>query len=165
MFKNFNMEVLKIFKDAEKERELFHHEYVGTEHLLLALLKNDSNLSKTLAKFNIYYDNFADEVKETLEATDKNIINNIYTPLLKRVIYAATKEKKITEESLLFHILNEGEGVAIRILISMNVDVDALYNYIKDSINTNENLEVYKVGKLLNNYIIERIYYYSILPY
>ena len=151
MFENYNIEVASIFKEAEYQRSLFNHEFIGTEHLLLALLKNDS-LAHSLLKFGLNYDAFYEEVKNTIPKQDKNITSNIYTPLLKRIIIACD-ENKITPENILYHLLDIGEGVAIRILINMEVDVDAIYNYLKNIDTIPTNLEVFKIGKLLNESI------------
>ena len=151
MFENYNIEVASIFKEAENQRLLLNHEYVGTEHLLLALLKNDSNLSHKLLKFNLNYDNLYNEIKNTLPRQEEIITSNIYTPLLKRIIIACNSAN-LTAESILYNILDIGEGVAIRILINMDIDVDAIYNYLKNN-NSKKDLEIFKVGKLLNEYV------------
>lgn len=152
MFENYSIDCLKLFKEAEKQRELLSHEYVGTEHLLLAILK-DGSLESVFSKFNLDYDSFFKEVKMTLSPVRKKIIHNTYTPLLKRVILSSCKDENITSKDILYHLLDEGEGVAIRILISMGIDIDLLYNYLKENITENTDLEVYKVGKLLNEYV------------
>lgn len=154
MFENFDIEVCEVFKEAETLRESLHHEYVGTEHLLLAILKKDSKLANRLAKFNLYYDNFLSEVKTTLSQVQRKVKENIYTPLLKRVIASAkANHNKVSEDTLVFHMLDEGEGVAIRILMGMHVDVDALYNHLKGELEGNLDLQIYKIGKVLNDYI------------
>jgi len=154
MFENFDIEVCGIFKEAENQKRLLHHEFVGTEHLLLAVLKRENSFTKKLNNFNLNYDAFYNEVNLSLSSIKKNKDSNIYTPLLKRVICKAKESyPKITEKHLLYHLLDEGEGVAIRLLIGMNVDVDALYNYLKLEISEPKDLEIYKIGKVLNDYI------------
>ncbi|MBQ6841105.1 MAG: ATP-dependent Clp protease ATP-binding subunit [Bacilli bacterium] len=154
MFENFDIEVCEVFKAAEKEREVLRHEYVGTEHLLLAILKKENNLTKKLGNYGLDYRTFLDEVKGTLSASQRKVKNNVYTPLLKRVIVKAMeKSSKVSEDQLLYYLLDEGEGVAIRLLIGMDVDVDALYNNLKSSLQENLNLELFKIGKLLNDYV------------
>ncbi len=150
MFEKYNINCLKLFKEAEKQRVLLHHEYVGTEHLVLAILKQDDELGSIFQKYNINYDDFYQEVKSILSPVRRKITNNIYTPLLKKVIYEASKDEIIDSNSLFFHILDEGEGVAIRILLSMGIDIDDLYHSLKNRIIPNEDLQIYKMGKLLN---------------
>lgn len=153
MFKNYDIKVVKLLKSAEEEKQKLKHEYVGTEHMLLAILKENNNLTKDLLKFNLNYKNFKEEIIQSVEPTKKEKNTNIYTPLLKRVIKKSLESENINENVFLYNILNEGEGVAIRLLINMNIDVDAIYNYLKNNTFENENLEVYKIGKVLNNYI------------
>lgn len=154
MFENFDIAVCEVFKEAENQKNILHHEFVGTEHLLLAILKKDASIAKKVSNFNLSYDSFYNEVKSNLGGIYKKSKTNIYTPLLKKVINKAMEESdKVSNKDLLFHILDEGEGVAIRLLMGMNVDVDAIYNSLKSDANNNIDLEVYKVGKVLNDYI------------
>ena len=61
MFDNFNFEIAKIFKKAEAEMMELRHPYVGSEHLLLAILDNNDNVTKILNKNNINYQDFKNE--------------------------------------------------------------------------------------------------------
>ena len=65
---------------------------------------------------------------------------------MKKII---SQTENPSEESLFFNILNEGEGVAIRILMNMDVDVDNLYNYFKNDTSIS-NLKCLKYGEILN---------------
>ena len=147
MFDKYDIKCLKLFKEAEKQRELLHHEYVGTEHLLLAILKNNPMKEK---KLNISYDIFFNEVKMAMAPIYKKITCNIYTPLLKRIINNSLNDTKMDDESLLFHILDEGEGVAIRLLLGMGIDIDTLYNSLKNDLASEEHLDFGNNGIVLN---------------
>ena len=147
MFDKYDIKCLKLFKEAEKQRELLHHEYVGTEHLLLAILKNNPMIEK---KLNISYDIFFNEVKMAMAPIYKKITCNIYTPLLKRIINNSLNDTKMDDESLLFHILDEGEGVAIRLLLGMGIDIDTLYNSLKNDLASEEHLDFGNNGIVLN---------------
>ena len=48
----YNERICKLFRSAEKERESLNHEYVGTEHLLLAILNSDAKINKYLKRHN-----------------------------------------------------------------------------------------------------------------
>lgn len=152
MIEKYNKEVCELFKQAEKERALLNHEFVGTEHLLLAILKNNTTLEKSVQKYHLSYEGLLKEMQKTLPQTNKKVISNIYTPLLKNIIKKTLDKGKVSDIDLLINILGEGEGVGIRLLMGMDVDVDLLYNYL---INCDKgvNLEIYKHGKLLNDYI------------
>lgn len=154
MFENFDIEVCEVFKDAEKHRVMLKHEYVGTEHLLLSILKKENDLTKILNSFHLEYESFFDEVKNVLTPIKSCPKSHVYTPLLKRVILnAMNNSQKVSVTDLVYYILDEGEGVAIRLMMGMNVDVDLLYNYLKNKINNNQNLEIVKYGQVLNDVI------------
>ena len=134
MFGNFTEEARQIIVKAKKEMYELKHPYVGSEHLLLAILKEKNNISKKLKEYNLTYEKLKQEIiniigKGTIEAEWF-----LYTPLLKRIMENAIIDSKenndgeVTIEHLFTSLLEEGEGVAIRILIGMNIDIDKLYS-------------------------------------
>lgn len=148
MFENYDIEVCNVFKKAEKYKEELNHEYVGTEHLLLAILDTDKSLASSLSHFNLNFKSFWQEVELNESKTNRVTSYNEYTPLLKRVILLAKNESaKVTPKDLLYQMLNIGEGVAIRIMMNLDIDVDEIYHFLK---NSEENLEIYKYGTNLN---------------
>ena len=93
MFSKFSEEAQKVLLNAKKEMMALKHPYVGSEHLLLAILSDkEGDVSQKLEEFNINYEMFK---KELIKIVGKgNISNNwfLYTPLLKRIIEASTNE-------------------------------------------------------------------------
>lgn len=154
MFNNFGFEAGKILKDAEEERSKLHHPYVGSEHLILAILKNESITKKRLNDFGLTYKQMKEELIHIVGIPKKNIEVNLYTPLLKRVLSNALMDAKennkgkVTESHLLIALLDEGEGIAIRIMIGLGIDIDELYDDLKIRPNEikNNKLEIYNVG-------------------
>ena len=134
MFGNFEEDARKILVLAKEEMHDLKHPYVGSEHLLLAILKNKNKVSDKLKKYKLNYDNFKEELIKVIGVGKKESNWFLYTPLLKRVIENAIIDSKennkgnVTINHLFSSLLEEGEGVALRILIGMNIDVDALYN-------------------------------------
>ena len=134
MFGNFEEDARKILVLAKEEMHELKHPYVGSEHLLLAILKNKNKVSDKLKKYKLNYDNFKEELIKVIGVGKKESNWFLYTPLLKRVIENAIIDSKennkgnVTINHLFSSLLEEGEGVALRILIGMNIDVDALYN-------------------------------------
>ena len=63
MYNNYNLEVSKIFKGAEKLMMELNHSYVGTEHLLLSMLKNNEEIKDLLNRYCLTYDDFLDELQ------------------------------------------------------------------------------------------------------
>ena len=135
MFSKFSEEAQKILLNAKKEMVNLKHPYVGSEHLLLSILSNkECEVTIKLNEYGINYDIFKNEVLKIIGKG--NITNNwfLYTPLLKRIIENATidcrenKDKEVSVLHLFLALLEEGDGVAIRILMGMSIDVDALYD-------------------------------------
>ena len=133
MFGQFTEEARKILINAKIEMTELKHPYVGSEHFLLAILKGKNNVSKKLKQYNLDYEIFKNKLIETVGIGSKQSEWFLYTPLLKRVMENAMLDCKenntdVTIESLFSNLLEEGEGVAIRILLSLNIDLDSLYN-------------------------------------
>lgn len=159
MFNNFGINISNLFKVAEKERYELKHPYVGTEHLLLAILKCDEELKSFLSKYNLTYDNFKKELILVVGTSSKSTTINLYTPMLKRVINTAISNSKekcngiVSSKELLLAIIEEGEGIAIRLLLGMGIDTDIIYSKLNDNIKSNKKLEIFEVGVLLNSNI------------
>lgn len=156
---NSNKEILnKILKTAEKERFDLHHPYVGSEHLLLSLIKNKNNLTLFLDKYDLNYNKFKKELVEVVGTCTKNNDVNLYTPLLRKIIKRYEKKLKDNIENDIFEdlflcLLDEGEGIAIRIMLKMNVDLDEAYFTLKEKRKLLEMETSNKIGILLNNHV------------
>ena len=161
MFNKYSLEISKIFKNAEDLMLELKHPYVGTEHLLLSLLKNDLKIKNICLKYNLTYENFKNELINIVGEASKKSTFILYTPLLKRVINLALEEsferkEKLNSIHLMKALIEEGEGIAIRIMYSMKIDLDKLYDEIsyKNKI-YNKKLEICSIGKVLNGGINE----------
>ncbi len=132
MFSKFTEEARKALIGAKREMSELKHSYVGSEHLLLAILKDKNNsIAKKLKEYGIEYSNFRKEIVKALGIGKEKVEWFLYTPLLKKIIEDAMLESKednneVTLEILFSSLIQEGEGIAIRIILSMNVDLDAL---------------------------------------
>lgn len=158
MFSNYSEEARKILVSAKQEMKELKHPYVGSEHLLLAILKNDNQISKYLKKLNLDYKKFKEEIINIIGIGTVESHWFLYTPLLKKVLEnaecdAKEKSEDITVEHLFSSLLEEGEGVAIRILIGMDIDVDELYNEFASKIipkkGKNKKLTLDEIGENL----------------
>ena len=134
MLGNFEEDVQIILMKAKDEMMSLNHPYVGSEHLLLSILRNDSSLSSRLSNYSLTYDAFKNEIIKIIGKGSKKSPFVIYTPMLKKIISNAMLDSKdnndgvVTVEHLLSAMLECGEGIAVRLLIGMNIDVDTLYN-------------------------------------
>ena len=127
MDKCYNKAVTKILKDAESEMISLHHPYVGTEHLLLTLLKKEK-IKKVCYKFSLTYTNFRTCLINVVGMASKSSEVILYTPLLKLVIEKAysrsyDEHKEMDELYLLTALFNETDGIALRIVDNMGIPV------------------------------------------
>lgn len=156
MFNDYSFEVSKIFKDAENIMIELNHPYVGTEHLLLSLMKNDSFIRELLKDYDLTYESFKQELIFIVGPSLKKNSSCIYTPLLKRVIKLAddiSKDSILLPKHLLQAIIEEGEGIAMRIMVGLDIDIDGLYEELKKDGKTGKGLELYNIGKDLSELV------------
>ena len=154
-----NQNLNNILKDAEKERIKLKHPYVGSEHLFMSLIKNENNLTCILKNYGITYELFKKELLFVVGKCKKDNLDNLYTPLLRKIIkryenkIKNIKQDQYIYENIFIAILDEGEGIAIRILLKMNVDLDELYVNLKEKQKLFEMRESNNVGIYLNSTI------------
>ena len=133
MFGTFDEEARKVLMNAKKEMYELRHPYVGSEHLLLSILKDENSVSKKLKDYNLTYETLRKEIIAIIGKGTKESEYFLYTPLLKRVIENSIADGKennenITIEMLFMNLLEEGEGIAIRLILGMNINIDDLYS-------------------------------------
>src|SRR6201987_389971 len=118
---------------ARKEADRFNHNFVGTEHLLLGLIKLGQGIAvNVLQKLGLDLDTVRMEVeKQVGTGPDQKMIGNIpYTPRVKKVLALAAKEARalnhtyVGTEHILLGLLREGDGVAARVLKNLDVDIE-----------------------------------------
>jgi len=133
MFSKFNEEARKVLIQSKKEMSDLKHPYIGSEHLLLAILHDQGyNLTKIFNRNGINYENFKNVLIDVVGIGKEKNSWYLYTPLLKRIIEEAiiisreNNEDEVCLEHLINAMFEEGEGVAIRILLCMNVNLDKL---------------------------------------
>lgn len=159
MFGKFNEETQKTLITAKKEMLVLKHPYVGSEHLMLAILKNRDNMvTQKLKEYGIDYKAFKTQLINRVGLGKEESKWFLYTPLLKRVIENAivyskeSNNREVTIEHLFLGLLEEGEGVAIRIFLGMNLDVEAIYKEVANKTRPNirltpeESLLLYEYG-------------------
>lgn len=160
MFSNFNEEARVIIVNAKMEMQKLKHPYIGSEHLLLAILKDKNSVSDKLKKYDLTYDRFKKELINVVGIGSKESNLFLYTPLLKRILETAIIDSKennngeVTINHLFSSLLEEGEGIAIRILMGMDINIDELYSdfmyKVIHSKKNKENLLIEKIGVNLN---------------
>jgi ATP-dependent Clp protease ATP-binding subunit ClpC len=130
---NFTPRAQQVLALARKEADRFHHNYVGTEHILLGLIKLGQGVAvSVLQKMGLDLETVRGAVEKQVGiGTDTKTQGSIpYTPRVKKVLALAGKEAKVLNHSyvgtehILLGLLREGEGVAARVLKSLEIDIE-----------------------------------------
>lgn len=143
---NFTPRAQQVLALARKEADRFHHNYVGTEHLLLGLINLGQGVAvNVLQKMGLDLQTVRSAVeKQVGTGPESKPSGNIpYTPRVKKVLALAGKEAKalnhsyVGTEHILLGLLREGEGVAARVLKSLDVDIERCRNEILSELDPN----------------------------
>jgi len=146
MMNNFTPRAQQVLALARKEADRFNHNYVGTEHLLLGLIKLGQGVAvNVLQKMGLDLETVRMEVeKQVGSGPETKMVGNIpYTPRVKKVLALAGKEAKslnhsyVGTEHILLGLLREGEGVAARVLKNLEVDIERTRNEILKELDPN----------------------------
>lgn len=132
----YNETLIKILKRSELEALNLNHQYIGTEHFILAILKLDNPCKNILNNLNITYKDYLIEVNKTIVNTNKVKLIS-YTPLFKKILMNLNK-KDIAEKDILIEILEYGEGIGISLLSNLNINLNKLYNDLLHNKSDNE---------------------------
>jgi ATP-dependent Clp protease ATP-binding subunit ClpC len=141
MRNNFTSRVQKVIRYSKEEAMRLGHDYIGTEHLLLGILKEGEGIAvKILKNLNIDLEKLKQRVEEASgPAGGMMTLGNL--PLSKRaekvlkITYLEAKNFKsdiIGTEHLLLSLLKEKEGLAAQVLVSFNIDYNIGYNELKN---------------------------------
>ena len=169
MFGNFSEEAQNILVKAKLEMLELKHPYIGTEHLVLSMLNHSEKIKEKLSSYHLDYEIFKKEIIKVLGIGEKDDSLFLYTPLLKKVINSAILDSKdnndglVTTEHLFSSLLEEGEGVAIRIFLSMGIDINAMYEEFATSLikkakpKKNRKLLIEELGINLNEKVMSNL--------
>ncbi len=134
---------------ARKEAGRFNHNGVGTEHLLLGLIRLGQGTGfNVLGKMGLKAETVRQEVeKQVGTGLDRKLITSIasipYTPRVKKVLALAMKEARalnhtyVGTEHILLGLLREGDGVAARVLMNLGVDTNVTRQYVLRELDPN----------------------------
>jgi ATP-dependent Clp protease ATP-binding subunit ClpC len=139
MFDRFTERVRKVIQLAREEAMRFNHDYIGTEHLLLGLVKEGEGIAATaLANLGVDLRTLRLEVEKLVEQGPATVsVGEIpFNPQAKKVLELAVEEARkfnhnyIGTEHLLLGLIKEGEGIAAHVLDNMKVDVERVQREI-----------------------------------
>ncbi len=133
-FDKITEEGRRVLDNAQEEAHGFNHSYIGTEHILLGLVREkDAVSARVLARFGIELQKVRSATEFIIGRGDRTIFGEIgYTPRAKKVIELALDEMRrmgnesISSEHILLGLVREGEGIAAGVLESMGVNLDSL---------------------------------------
>ena len=131
-FEKFTERARKVLSLSQEEAQRFNHNYIGTEHILLGLVREGEGVAaKVLASLGVELDKVRSAVEYIIGRGEKEVSGDIgLTPRAKRVIELAVDEARrlnhnyIGTEHLLLGLLREEEGVAAGVLESLGVSLD-----------------------------------------
>jgi len=131
MFGRFTERAQQVLVLAQDEARRLNHNFIGTEHLLLGLVKEGAGIAaRVLQNAGIDLNRLRQEVEKIIPKGEKTLSQSIsYTPRAKRVIELSIEESQnlghnyIGTEHLLLGLLREGEGIAAQVLTNIGIDL------------------------------------------
>src|SRR6266849_3156955 len=135
MHDKFTERVRKVMYLAREEAARLQHDYIGTEHLLLGVIREGEGIAATvLNNLGLDLDRIRQEVENMVSASGGTMtIGEIpFTPRAKRVLELAVEEARslghnyVGTEHLLLGLIREGEGVAAKVLLELGLDLTQL---------------------------------------
>ena len=131
-FDKFTERARKVLNLAQEEAHRFNHNYIGTEHILLGLVREgDGVAARVLANLNVELHKVRSAVEFIIGRGEKMVVGDIgLTPRAKKVIELAIDEARklnhhyIGTEHLLLGLVREGEGIAAGVLESLGVSLE-----------------------------------------
>jgi ATP-dependent Clp protease ATP-binding subunit ClpC len=141
MFNRFTERARKVVILVKEEARRFNHDYIGTEHILLGLIREGEGVAATvLQKMGVSLENIRLEVEKLVQpGPTTQIIGDIpFTPRAKKALELAAEEARslghnyIGTEHLLLGLIREGEGVASQVLLNLGMDLNTVRNEVME---------------------------------
>jgi ATP-dependent Clp protease ATP-binding subunit ClpC len=142
VFERFTERARQVVVLAQDEARALKHNYIGTEHLLLGLLREEEGIAaRVLAGFDVTLDEVRSQIARLIGQGDEPATGQIpFTPRAKKVLELALREAMqlqhsyIGTEHLLLGIARENQGVASRILLDFDVDADKIRSAVIEAL-------------------------------
>ncbi len=139
MFNKFTERARKVILLAKEEARRFNHDYIGTEHILLGLIREGEGVAAAvLQKLGLSPEKIRLEVEKLVQSGPSTMVSGDipFTPKAKKVIELAMEEARslghnyIGTEHLLLGLIREGEGVASQVLMNLGLDLNRVRNEV-----------------------------------
>src|SRR5881275_2520601 len=143
-FDKFTERARKVLSLAQEEAQRFQHNYIGTEHILLGLVREQEGVAaRVLSNLGIELPKVRSAVEFIIGRGDRIVMGEIgLTPRAKKVIELAVDEARrlnhhyIGTEHLLLGLVREGEGIAAGVLESLGVSLEKVRSQVIQVLNT-----------------------------
>ena len=139
MFNRFTERARKVIILAKEEARRFNHDYIGTEHILLGLIREGEGVAAAvLEKMGLDLQTIRLEVEKVVQpGPTTQILGDIpFTPRAKKALELAAEEARslghnyIGTEHILLGLIREGESVASQVLLNLGLDLDRVRNEV-----------------------------------
>jgi ATP-dependent Clp protease ATP-binding subunit ClpC len=138
MFKRYTEKAKRAIMIAQEEAVNLNHDYIGTEHILIGLLKEEEGVaSQVLKQLGVHVDKIVEEVERLVGKGEYQQVGEVtFTPRAKKILELASQEASqlknnyIGTEHILLGLIKEGSGVAVRILTDLGISLDNVYSEI-----------------------------------
>jgi ATP-dependent Clp protease ATP-binding subunit ClpC len=132
MFERFTDRARRVVVLAQEEARILNHSFIGTEHILLALIdEGDGTGVKALESLGISLDAIRQQVEEIIGRGQQAPSGHIpFTPRAKKVLELSLRESQhlgheyIGTEHILLGLIREGDGVAAQVLVKLDADLN-----------------------------------------
>ncbi len=146
MFERFTDRARRVVVLAQEEARTLNHNYIGTEHILLGLLREDEGVAaQALKALNISLETVRQQVEEIIGLGQQALSGHIpFTPRAKKVLELSLREalqlghNYIGTEHILLGLIHEGEGVAAQVLVRLGADLDRVRQQVVELVNAQE---------------------------
>ncbi len=141
MFNRFTERARKVIVFAKEEARRFNHDYIGTEHLLLGLIREGEGVAAAvLQKLGLDLETIRIEVEKLVQpGPQTQVLGDIpFTPRSKKALELSAEEARalghnyIGTEHLLLGLIKEGEGMAYRVLLNLGLDLGKVRNEVME---------------------------------
>jgi len=141
MFNRFTERARKVIILAKEEARRFNHDYIGTEHILLGLVREGEGVAAAvLEKMGVSLENIRLEIEKLVQpGPTTQIIGDIpFTPRAKKALEFAAEEARslghnyIGTEHLLLGLIREGEGIASQVLLNLGLDLNTVRSEVME---------------------------------
>ena len=143
MFDKLTERAKKVISYSGDDAIKLGHGFIGTEHILLGLLREDGPVQKILNSFNVFYEDMVKEIRTVLSPGEIEIKNTEIplTPRTKKVMESSFEEAKklghnhVSPEHILLALINESDGVAYKLLDKKGVSIVKIWNQTINALN------------------------------